>query len=67
MLTGFEINWHSKIQMWLYIDFGAFIKVLVPLFKSFAFTQKKIDIYVLGYGSSQMGIGNLRTLAKKAV
>ena len=41
------------------------MKVFAPL--AFAFTQEKIDIYVLGYGSSQLGIGNLRTLAKKAV
>ena len=35
--------------------------------KAFAFARDKIDIYVLGYGSTQLGIGNLRTLAKKAV
>ena len=35
--------------------------------KAFAFARDKIDIYVLGYGSTQLGIGNLRTQAKKAV
>ena len=35
--------------------------------KALAFRREKIDIYVLGYGSTQLGIGNLRTQAKTAV